>query len=1147
MVRFASFVRAGSLAASLLLLASAAWADVLFYDGFVVGEGGYTTSSANGYAGDALSGKSSAASTGFSGNWVGASATVRMQAAGLAMPETSSLRSGGGALWMNYSNNGYRALSHQLANMPTTETVYFMTLMKCQAQAMDSYGEGDMALLGVKPEGSFVSTVTKQNLHDAYGLWFGFMKSGGKIYPAVKVNNSVTPFSSAVAQMDTIYICEGRIEYGAGAGGVDRVSWNIRTVAEWDAAETKEAWVGTSELSFGKLTYLSASYLITTGGRSIWFDEVRAATTYGECVGKPDLAVATGLSNGYRAASGTFSAMGAMAGETVTAPEFINPDVSERTLRCSGYVIEKKVDGIWQVIQSAATRTPAFTVPEAWRNTADQLRLTWQWDESPRLVSCDGNPVLLSDLFKAAGYVDSSGTLPNASKLHPYTKSCNVHSAAAERLFDGLTWYIGADEVRMLGYMTKEGGSYVTLDVPADVLAGDELLLCEYRLSPVSYWGNLRNRMPTAWTLSVSNVLTASATGWEVADEKSGVDVSRVPNAQEFVQDQEASARFDYPLETSVPFSSLKFQPTDSAVYQSNLASGAQAIDWGLLEIALLVRRANPKGTLRVSVPGITTNGFSNADRALLTEAATLTAPETAVKSDGVTSCPLIGWVLETFDETTGLWTETATGTGTSYDWTPNPDVRARLTWLYNHDTPMYKVTAVSERMSDASLVGTFVKENVAVAPAAEGGFYAVGAQVTVTATPDTTDFSAGAAKDSRCYQSQFVRWIGDTDGLDVDLTSPSITFTVDRPRALHAVFNRNWLLCPNYNPPIIHNANWRFEVEYDMTARTVKIKKWTRGYGRLNLDTPVYAQSSGNPYKITVIDSEVAAVSGGSCKTKITELILPKTLVELGAQGFRMNSITNLVMDCPNLVSIGAAVLARNYSLEKAVVNIPSVKGITADYPFFNWPCTDTDLSTWNLSSLTNIPYQILYQQVGVAQAQAHACKSGVLTFPRVQGISEAAFENFAQAAEFHLGTADAKLGSISGNAFKSCAATNFVLGCTRTIEVGANAFANHLSGGPEAFRFIAAAPADKATMEKFLVSNSSNHMAKVYVSRLRNEDWSQYVTPVDDIDDAAVKAQTEALGAVGAFKTDAGEWKAFVFAEKMPFDPKGTYLMVR
>ena len=44
-----------------------------------------------------------------------------------------------------------------------------------------------------------------------------------------------------------------------------------------------------------------------------------------------------------------------------------------------------------------------------------------------------------------------------------------------------------------------------------------------------------------------------------------------------------------------------------------------------------------------------------------------------------------------------------------------------------------------------------------------------------------------------------------------------------------------------------------------------------------------------------------------------------------------------------------------------------------------------------------------------------------------------------------------------------------------------------------------------------------------------------------------AAVKAQAEALGAVGAFKTDAGEWKALVFAGKMPFDPKGTYLIFR
>ena len=131
------------------------------------------------------------------------------------------------------------------------------------------------------------------------------------------------------------------------------------------------------------------------------------------------------------------------------------------------------------------------------------------------------------------------------------------------------------------------------------------------------------------------------------------MDVSRVPNVVDFGQDQEAGARFDYPLETPVPFTSLKFQPTDSAVYQSNLASGAQAIDWSLLEIALLVRRANPKGTLRVSAPGVGVDGFSAGDRALLTAAATLTAPATARTPDGTSAYGLTGWVLETFDETT--------------------------------------------------------------------------------------------------------------------------------------------------------------------------------------------------------------------------------------------------------------------------------------------------------------------------------------------------------------------------------------------------------------------------------------------------------------------------------------------------------------
>ncbi|MGN0853839.1 MAG: hypothetical protein ACI4Q3_10770 [Kiritimatiellia bacterium] len=1139
------FLEGGFLVVAFGLLTSVAWADVLFYDGFVVGEGGYTTDSVNGNSGDALSGKSSAASTGFSGNWQGATATVKMSQTGLAMPQTSYHGQDGGSLLLNYENNGYRALSHQLADMPSTGTVYFMTLMKCESGAMTDYGTGDMALLGVKPGNSIDGTLSGvQALQAASGFWFGFMKSDGKVYPVVKVNDSVTPFSSQVAQMDATYICEGRIEYGAGADGADRLSWNVRTIDEWDAAETKEAWAGTKDVTLGKLTYLSVSYLIQTKGHGIWFDEVRAATTYGECVGRHDLLVATGLPGGYRAASGTFTAM-ANAGETVTAPEFVNPDVTERTLRCCGYVIEKKVGADWQMVESVVTRAHAFTVPEAWRSTPDVLRLTWQWDESPRLVSCTGDPVLISDLFKVAGYVGGTNAIPDSDKLNPYALARNVHYDAGGRLFDGLTWYVGTKDARVLGYMTREGGSDVTLNVPADVLSGDELLLCEYRLSPVSYWSNLQNRMPTAWTLSVSNVATA-ASGWTVADAQSGVDVSRVPTGQDFPQSQEEAARFDYPLETPVPFTSVKFWPTDSIAYQTNLVDGTSVIDWGLLEIALLVRRANPKGTLRVSVPGIGSDGFSDGDRALLTAAATLTAPAEAVALDGKTSYLLTGWVLETFDETTGLWTVVATGTEASYDWTPDADVRARLTWLYDRDAPKYKVTGVSERTSDTGLVGTWIKEDVSVAPAAEGGYYARGTEVTVTATPDTTDFSKGGITDQRNYQSRFVRWIGDTDGLDVDLTSPSITFAVDRPRALLAVFDRNWLVVPNGGDPIIHNANWRFQVSYDTSRRTVTVKNWTRGSGRLNFDTPVYDQD-GHLYSITIFGDEVAAYTGGNRKTVITELILPKTLVQLGGQCFRMNLITNLVMDCPVLVSVGAATLARNYDLAKAVVNIPSVKSITSYYPFYNWPCTDTDLSTWNISSLTNIPYQMLCQQNGIDRAQAHACQSGALAFPRAQSIAGCAFENFAQAAEFHLGTADAKLGAIEDGAFGGCAATNFVIGCTRSITVGATAFQNHLSGGPEAFRFIAAAPAEKAVLENFLASNSSNHMAKVYVSRIRNEDWSNYVTRVDDIADAAVQAQAVALGAGGAFQTDAGEWKAFVFAQRMPFDPNGTYIIVR
>ncbi len=70
---------------------------------------------------------------------------------------------------------------------------------------------------------------------------------------------------------------------------------------------------------------------------------------------------------------------------------------------------------------------------------------------------------------------------------------------------------------------------------------------------------------------------------------------------------------------------------------------------------------------------------------------------------------------------------------------------------------------------------------------------------------------------------------------------------------------------------------------------------------------------------------------------------------------------------------------------------------------------------------------------------------------------------------------------------------------------------------------------------------------MAKVYVSRMRDSIWSAYTIPTASIDDDAVKAEAEELGAYGAFRNAAGTWKAFIFPQSMPFDPKGTLVILR
>ena len=251
----------------------------------------------------------------------------------------------------------------------------------------------------------------------------------------------------------------------------------------------------------------------------------------------------------------------------------------------------------------------------------------------------------------------------------------NVYSASSGRyLFNGVTGGSTAGE-RWLAYLGAAGGCYAglgKLDLGMQ-LKGDLYYVSKYTLYMLSNSGNEQKRAPTAWTLTGA---TSTDGARSVIDERSGVSWSgktTSANAYEFT-----------PAHPEVGFADIRFTPTAS----SYVNPGASEISVGLMELQLCVNTANPPGTLRVFNGGDVLNeGFSVASKTLLTESATVTAPEYAIGVSGARRYAVTGYRLEKFNLTETVWelVEEVKDART-YAFTPDAAAGYRLIWLHADD-----------------------------------------------------------------------------------------------------------------------------------------------------------------------------------------------------------------------------------------------------------------------------------------------------------------------------------------------------------------------------------------------------------------------------------------------------------------------------
>ncbi len=811
--------------------------------------------------------------------------------------------------------------------------------------------------------------------------------------------------------------------------------------------------------------------------------------------------------------------------------------------KLKGYKIEKLVDDAW-IAESEVTLPEGENsfefIPTSY---TEQRRITWIYDEMNYYE--DMGPVSFAKYLFANGYY--TGDLGSNGKF--------IFQNEYHNLFNGESFTTAfIEESRLIASIYKaqkdEGiFPYVRASIPKKVLDnGYEFFITKYRPYALSLGGNENIRRPTAWTLQVTN--TTSNGEYIEVDSQLGVSWENTAYNQKYRN------YLEFNLETPVELCALQVTFKDSAAYQEhkdqdlNATEIRDVLDVGLMEFEVFVGVANPRGTMRVMtvLENIDQSEFSHKRESLVNESATITAPQYAVTNSK--RYPCLGYKIETFNEETCTWIGSEIVNALSYEYTPDATKRERLTWVYDLTRPQVIVTFQGEGNENVSV-------NIA---GVDGSFYAVGTTITVTANGNNDNLEQPNGETER-YHSSFIRWVGDTDGLDIDLTSPSISFVVDRPRNLIPLFKRDWLCYETSGEWRIKDGNWDLCVSTPNSSSEIELNKeaYRSGAGSLDLSTPIYHYQTGK--KLTMVRVNDYAMSKGNIPiAQITELILPKELLSIGMASFRSSghrvnnaerfTLTNLVVNCPNLTTIESTAFTRQYNLHKVVLNIPNCKTFKGQYTFYAASFKDTNFEEWDLSGLTTICPNSFQHETGNGIGDAALYSSGVFRMPKLQGeIPAGSFIEARQATGYEFGTEKGQITKIGNQVFRGNAATNFVLGSLPSLTVSPTAFSNKVDYVIANFTFVNYAPDDRTQLDNILFDNTAETMANVYVSKIKTN-WQRYVIPTENIKDETIKAKAQELGAWGAYNTkddESGVWKAFVFDQSMPLDPKGTIFIVR
>ena len=446
------------------------------------------------------------------------------------------------------------------------------------------------------------------------------------------------------------------MELDAQSGYTSWVKPTVETTNEFTIAEEKVTGAGFRAFRFVPLDSQARTWPSTNPDFGLMEIEF-VVDVYRNVTVETDVADPFRMQGAYSPALGTaFDGV-----TTLTAPTYIEKD--GKTYACAGHRIDDQRDGVWVTVETVEDGQNSFSYAPAEDPNAVR-RVVWLWRESA--IPVDLGPVDMYSLFKDRG-----------STLSGSAYGMNMHSSSSPgKLFDGKDGGSTAgDRWLGVGALSASSGCHTGVkQLPSTVLMpGDLFYVKNYTLYMLSNSGSEKTRAPTAWLLTAA---TSAGGARTTIDERTGVswaDKSTTDNALVFT-----------PAHPEVGFSDVRFTPTASGV----ASPSSSTVSVGLMEMRLNVNMANPPGTLRVYVGSDVQNaGFSVTDKALLTESATVTAPEYAVGKSGARKYAVTGYRLEKFNLADTVWelVEEVPGVRT-YSFAPDTTVGGyRLTWTHEN------------------------------------------------------------------------------------------------------------------------------------------------------------------------------------------------------------------------------------------------------------------------------------------------------------------------------------------------------------------------------------------------------------------------------------------------------------------------------